>query len=105
MPLVVVVPEELAPRVIVVPSTTIRSLAPSSRPPTVKVRPVMVCPLSTVPTAAPLNTLTAAACVDPAPSANVGFAAVAVRVGASFTAVRFTVEVTVLEFAAASFTV
>ena len=93
-PLVVVVPELVEPSVIVLPSTTIVSLAPSTRPLTVKVSPVTVWPVSTVLTAAPLNTDTAAACVPaPAASVNVGFAAVALKVGASFTAAMVTVPV------------
>ena len=87
-----------------VPLTRIFSLSPSSKPLTVKVKPVIVWPASTVPIAAPLNTATAAACVEPAPSVKVGLAAVAVRVGASLTAITFTVEVRTLELSALSFT-
>ena len=65
-----VVPELFAPSVIVLPSTTITSLAPSTRPLTVKVSPVIVCPDSIVLAAAPPNTFTAAACV-PSPAASV----------------------------------
>ncbi len=106
MPLVVVVPDEVAPSVIVVPSTTILSFAPSCNPLTVNVRPVIVCPASTVPTDAPLNTATGEACVPkPAASVNVGFTAVAVSVGASFTEVTLTVDVTGLELDEPSLTV
>ena len=59
--MVTVVPELVAPRVIVCPSTTITSFAPSTRPLTVKVRPVIVCADSMVLAAAVLNTVTAAA--------------------------------------------
>ena len=76
----------------VVPSTTIDSLAPSAKPVTVNVKPAIFCPLSTVLIVAPLNTFTAAACEDPAPSVKVGFVAVAVRVGASLTATTVTVD-------------
>ena len=76
--------EELPPKVMRVPSTTIRSLTPSARPPTVKVSPAMPCPLSKVPTAAPLKTVTGTACV-PAPVAKILSSRVAGRAIAAFT--------------------
>ena len=95
MPFVVVVPLLVEPKVIVVPSTTIASFAPSAKPLTVNVKLVIVCPLSIVLALALLNTLTAAACVPkPAASWNVGFNAVAVNVGASLTGTTVTVDAT-----------
>ena len=76
-----------------VPSTTILSLVPSSKPLTVNVRPVIDWPTSTVLTNAALNTATALACVDPAPSVKIGLDGVALKVGASLTAVMFSVTV------------
>ena len=97
MPLVAVVgaPTVLAPSVMVVPSTTIDSLAPSWRPLTVKSSSTMPWPASIVLVFAPEKTGTAAACVPtPAASVKVGFVAVALNVGASFTGVTCTVWVT-----------
>src|SRR5476649_2956868 len=93
MPFVVVVPLLVTPNVIVLPSTTIVSFAPSASPDTVNVKLVTVWPLSTTPAVAPLKTVTAAACVpEPAASVNDGFNAVAVKVGASFTGTTLTVD-------------
>ena len=97
MLLVAVVLLELAPKEIVVPSTRIFSFTPSTRPPTVNVRPVMVCPASTVLMLAEVNTVTAVACVEPAPSVKVGLAAVADNVGASLTAVMLVLRDTAAE--------
>ena len=63
MALLVVVPVLSAPKVMVLPSTMIDSLAPSCKPLTLKVKPVMVCPASNGSVAALPNTLTAEACV------------------------------------------
>src|SRR5258708_40140624 len=90
MPLVVVVPDELAPSAMLVPSTVTCSLAPSLRPPTFRVRPMMVWPLSTVPALAAENTLTAAPCELPAPSVKVGITAGAGRGGAAVAGVTVT---------------
>ena len=93
MPFVVVVPELVEPSVMLLPSTTIVSFAPSASPLTVNVRPVIVWPASIVLVDAPLNTDTAAACVpNPAASWKVGFDAVAESVGASLTGTTVTVD-------------
>ena len=90
---VVVVPLLVAPKVIVLPSTTIDSFAPSAKPLTVKVRPVIVCPVSMVLALAELKTFTAAPCTPkPEPSVKVGFNAVAVKVGASLTETTVTAD-------------
>ena len=97
MPFVAVVPEESAPSVIAVPSTTRFSFAPSASPPIVKVRPMIVCPASTVPALAPENTATAAPCVPtPAASVKVEPAEFAASVGGSLTPVTLTVLVAML---------
>ena len=57
---VVVVPLLVAPKVIVLPSTTIDSFVPSANPLTVNVKPVIVWPASIGFTFALLNTLTGA---------------------------------------------
>lgn len=97
MLLVAVVLLELAPKEIVVPSTRIFSSKPLIKPLTVNVRPVMVCPASTVLMLAEVNTVTAVACVEPAPSLKVGLAAVADNVGASLTALMLVPKVTAAE--------
>src|SRR3954453_19725741 len=87
-----VLPDELAPSVIAVPSTTIFSFDASTSPPAVKVSPLMLCPLSIVLMLAPENAVTAAPWVCAVPSVNVGLLAVALSVGALLTGVTATFE-------------
>ena len=80
-------------RLKVVPSTTVFSLVPSTKPLTVKVSPLTVWPASMVLMLAPEKAATAEAWALPAASVKVGLDAVAASVGASL--VPLTVMVTV----------